>query len=252
MGRAVAAAGLTLADTLRQAIRLDIVRGRLAPGTPLRTQTLCEEYGCSLAPLREALSWLTADGLATTESQRGFRVATISKAEWRDIIHRRMDLETKALALSIRYGDDAWEGDIVRCAHEYALASQRLIHRQAVLDETWEAPHRALHLALLAGCRSPWLLRFCCALYDHSDRYRRLSHPPTEAMRHLTTSENALVAAVLARQRALAQRLLREHIREIGDEIMASATLWDMEQASAIAPPRNAGRPAPLARMHAP
>ena len=217
----------TLADTLRQAIRLDIVRGRLAPGAPLRTQTLCAEYGCSLAPLREALSWLAADGLATVESQRGFRVATISTHEWTDIIARRIETETKALTLSIRYGDDRWEGHIVRCAHEYALASQRMLKHSFELDDAWEVPHRALHIALVSACRSPWLLKFCISLYDHSDRYRRLARPPEPVLRQLAGSENELVAAVLARQGPLARGLLREHIEEIGREVLASTALWD-------------------------
>jgi DNA-binding GntR family transcriptional regulator len=218
--------GQTLADSLRQAIRLDIVRGRLAPGAPLRTQTLCDEYGCSLAPLREALSWLAADGLASVESQRGFRVATISTQEWQDIIARRLEVETKALTLSIRSGDDRWEGHIVRCAHEYALASQRVLAHPSELDEAWEGPHRALHIALVSACRSPWLLKFCFSLYDHSDRYRRLARPPEPALRQLAGSENELVAAVLARRAPLARRLLREHIHEIGAEVLASTSLW--------------------------
>ena len=216
-----------MADSLRQAIRLDIVRGRLAPGAPLRTQTLCAEYGCSLAPLREALSWLAADGLASVESQRGFRVATISGHEWQDIIARRLETETKALTLSIRYGDDCWEGHIVRCAHEYALASQRVLKHSFELDDAWEGPHRALHIALVSACRSPWLLKFCSSLYDHSDRYRRLARPPAPVLDQLAGSENELVAAVLARKGPLARRLLREHIEEIGREVLASTLLWD-------------------------
>ena len=225
--------GQTLADSLRQAIRLDIVRGRLAPGAPLRTQTLCDEYGCSLAPLREALSWLAADGLASGESQRGFRVATITTHEWKDIVARRLEVETKALTLSIRYGDDRWEGHIVRCAHEYALASQRVLAQPGALDEAWEAPHRALHSALVAACRSPWLLKFCFSLYDHADRYRRLARPPAPALRQLAGSEDELVAAVLARQAPRARRLLREHIQEIGQEVLASTALWSSFEAHA-------------------
>lgn len=218
------APGQTLADSLRQAIRLDIVRGRLAPGAPLRTQTLCDEYGCSLAPLREALSWLAADGLATVESQRGFRVATLSPHEWKDIVARRLETEVKALTLSIRHGDDRWEGQVVRCAHEYALASKRLLDNPTELDEAWEDPHRALHMALLAACGSPWLLKFCASLYDHSDRYRRLARPPAPTLHQLAGSENELVAAVLARQGPLARRLLREHIEEIGGSVLSSLT----------------------------
>lgn len=225
--------GQTLADTLRQAIRLDIVCGRLAPGTPLRTQSLCNAYGCSMAPLREALSWLAADGLVTSESQRGFRVASVSRDEWADLIARRLEIERGALALSIRHGRDDWESRLVQSEHRFRLASQRLLKRRAIIDEDWEAQHRALHIALLSGCGSPWLLRFCHQLYDHCDRYRRLAQPARATMARLDDGEHALVAAALARDRKRADALLREHIEGISAAVLAGAELWQPAAAGA-------------------
>lgn len=233
-----AAPGETIADCLRRLIRLDIVRGRLEPGAPLRTQVLCDEYGCSMAPLREALSRLAADGLVLAESQRGFRVATVSRAEWRDLIDRRLELETRALSLAVQRGGDDWEGEIARCEHEFALVSQRRARRHGQIDELWEQRHRALHLALLSGCGSPWLLRFCESLHDHCDRYRRLARPADTAMDRLDTGEHALVAAALGRQRRLAVQLMREHIHAIGDAVLANEALWHVHEPAAERPAR--------------
>jgi len=227
----------TLADSLRRSIRLAIVRGRLAPGAPLRTQSLREEYGCSLTPLREALSWLAADGLVTTESQRGFRVAHVTRAEWQDIIARRLEIEPRALQLAIKQGKDQWEGHIVRCAHEYTLVSRRML-RTTEIDEVWEEHHRELHLSLVGGCRSPWLMRFCASLYDHSDRYRRLSRPASSTMGNLQLGESELVSATLARNSKLADRLLREHINEIGDEVLANDAIWEQSDLTSPRPRR--------------
>lgn len=238
------APGETIADSLRRLIRLDIVRGRLAPGAPLRTQTLCDEYGCSMAPLREALSHLAADGLVVAESQRGFRVAAVTRAEWQDLIARRLELETRALSLSVRHGDDAWAGEVARCEHEFALVSQRRARDRGQIDELWEQRHRALHLALLAGCGSPWLLRFCESLHDHCDRYRRLATPAVSAMDRLDTGEHALVAAALGRERRRAEQLMREHIQAIGDAVLANEGFWDTP---APAPSRSRRRPRPAA-----
>lgn len=238
-GPAQAAPGETIADCLRRLIRLDIVRGRLQPGAPLRTQLLCDEYGCSMAPLREALSRLSADGLVVAESQRGFRVATITRAEWRDLIDRRLELETRALSLAIQRGRDDWEGQIARCEHEFALVAQRRARRHGEIDELWEQRHRALHLALLSGCESPWLLRFCESLHDHCDRYRRLTRPDGSAMDRLDTGEHALVAAALGRKRRLAVQLMREHIRAVGDAVLANQAIWQVHEPPADRPKRH-------------
>jgi DNA-binding GntR family transcriptional regulator len=237
-GPVALAPGETIADSLRRLIRRDIVRGLLAPGAPLRTQALCDEYGCSMAPLREALSHLAADGLVVAESQRGFRVAAVTRAEWSDLIERRLELETRALSLAVRLGGDTWEGEIARREHEFALLSQRRGRDHGQIDELWEQRHRALHLALLSGCGSPWLLRFCESLHDHCDRYRRLASPEVAAMARLDTGEHALVAAALSRQRRLAEQLMREHIRAIGDAVLANEAFWETPAAVAARPKR--------------
>lgn len=231
-------AGETIADSLRRLIRLEIVRGRLQPGAPLRTQVLCDEFGCSMAPLREALSRLSADGLVVAESQRGFRVASVTRAEWQDLIDRRLEIETRALALAVQHGSDEWEGEVVRCEHEFALVSQRRSKRRGEIDELWEQRHRALHLALLSGCGSPWLLRFCESLHDHCDRYRRLAKPASAAMDRLDTGEHALVAAALGRQRQRAVQLMREHILAIGDAVLVNEALWSAHEPAADPPSR--------------
>jgi GntR family carbon starvation induced transcriptional regulator len=230
--------GETIADSLRRMIRLDIVRGRLEPGAPLRTQVLCDEFDCSMAPLREALSRLASDGLVVAESQRGFRVASVTRAEWRDLIDRRLELETRALSLAVQHGRDAWEGEIARCEHEFALVSQRRAQRRSHIDELWEQRHRALHLALLSGCGSPWLMRFCESLHDHCDRYRRLAKPAPAAMDRLDTGEHELVVAALSRKRQRAVQLMREHIRAIGDAVLANDALWHVYEPDTTPPAR--------------
>ncbi|UPY38662.1 GntR family transcriptional regulator [Sediminicoccus sp. KRV36] len=221
--------GATLADTLRHALRADIVAGRLAPGAPLRTSKLCQLYGCSLAPLREALASLTATGLVIAESQRGFRVAPVSAADWRDIMARRGELEPQALRASLLSAGDEWEGEVVRCHHQFALISRRAAAGAALIGEEWEARHRALHLALIGGCGSGWLLRICGLLYDHADRYRRLALLQPRRLKALTAEEDAIVAAALRRDAAQACTLLEAHIAGTRDAVLAASRLWAPE-----------------------
>ena len=60
-------------------LREDLLAGELKPGAPLRLAMVRERYGAGLTPLREALFQLVAEGLVTTEDQRGFRVAEVSR-----------------------------------------------------------------------------------------------------------------------------------------------------------------------------
>ena len=100
--------GGTLYDTLRH----DIVFGRLAAGSKLPLNELKAHYGVSISTLRESLNRLAADGFVTTEEQRGFFVAPMTRAGLRDIAALRVLIEGYALEQAIRLGDTDWEADI--------------------------------------------------------------------------------------------------------------------------------------------
>ena len=48
-----------------------IVEGTLAPGTKVPERELCDQFGVSRTPMREALKVLASDGLVTLEPNRG-------------------------------------------------------------------------------------------------------------------------------------------------------------------------------------
>src|SRR4029078_7554831 len=67
-----AGASRTIADSAYRRIRQDILWGRFAPGSPLRSDELRARYGVGVSPLREALTRLVSERLGTSGGQRGF------------------------------------------------------------------------------------------------------------------------------------------------------------------------------------
>src|SRR5690606_32402754 len=104
---------LTNASAAHARIRADIVCMRLRPGEKLRLEGLKSKYGYGLAPLREALSRLTSEGLVEFTDQRGFKVGKLSLQDLREVTFLRQELECLALRLAIKRGDDQWEGEVV-------------------------------------------------------------------------------------------------------------------------------------------
>lgn len=208
------AAGSTLASTLTAQLREAILDGRMAPSEKLHLDELRASYGVSLSPLREALSRLGAEGLVQMEDQRGYRVAPVSEANCREVIRLRAEMETLALAESMKLGDDEWEATVVAAYHrlsKYDAPAQR----KANLAE-WERVHRAFHIALMSGCRMPLLLQFCASLHDLSDRYRRLFIAKHTGDKVVPNEHKAILDATLARDAKKATALLREHIERTG------------------------------------
>lgn len=199
---------MTLAEKAYVSLRKDIVDGCFAPDSPLRLAELSERYRMGFSPLREALNRLQAERLVTAESLRGFRVSARSLAEFEDALHARLLVETEALRLSIAQGDDAWEASIV--AALYAL--RRQTRRESSDVDELKTRHHAFHRALLAACGSDWLMNFFERLYAATERYRipaLLDAGPQK--RDIDAEHGDIADAVLARDTARAERLLRDH-----------------------------------------
>jgi DNA-binding GntR family transcriptional regulator len=75
-----ASLGGQIADALRQ----DILFGRLKAGTRLSQRELCEQFGTSRMPVRDALRALLHEGLLTLDSGQHTLVAPLSKSDLLD------------------------------------------------------------------------------------------------------------------------------------------------------------------------
>jgi len=95
------AAPNTLRDSLRQALRDAILKGKLAPGEPINQVTLSKEFGVSRGPLREALSLLEEEGLVTNIPYRGTFVADFNDRIIQDTYSLRRVLEQFAVELAM-------------------------------------------------------------------------------------------------------------------------------------------------------
>ena len=89
----------SISEFALQRLRSDILSARLAPGAKLRLGLLTSIYQIGISPLRDALAQLAGDGLVILESQRGFRVAPVSREDLRDVSEARKRVELAALEL---------------------------------------------------------------------------------------------------------------------------------------------------------
>jgi len=194
-----------------QAIRQLIINGEISPGERLKVESLKVVLNTGASPIREALSLLTSDQLVERIDQRGFRAAQASKKHFLEILMLRCQLEDLAIRGSIQLGDTAWEENLV-------LSHHRLRQADRSLASEWEVHHRAFHGALLQGCGSPILLRFCDQLYDLNIRYRFLAGKSGQySKRDVVQEHQGILEAALARDEAGASDQLMSHYKVTGD-----------------------------------
>jgi DNA-binding GntR family transcriptional regulator len=204
--------GQTLSEGVYQELRADILACRLRPGVKLQINVLAQDRELSLSGVREALSRLSAEGLVIAEPQRGFRVAPVSLEDLTDLTLTRVDIEGLCLSRSIEHGGVEWETAIVAALHRLSRTPYWATGDDRRLSEEWALAHNAFHEALVSASGSAHLSRIRSALYQQSERYRRLSVPVVSRKRDVEAEHRAISEAALGRQAARACELMKEHL----------------------------------------
>ncbi|WP_199548595.1 GntR family transcriptional regulator [Streptomyces sp. N35] len=79
----------TLRQQIADALRDEVLAGRLAPGQEFTVKEIAEQYGVSATPVREALVDLSAQGLLDSAQHRGFKVHEYSVADYHGMVEAR-------------------------------------------------------------------------------------------------------------------------------------------------------------------
>lgn len=79
----------TLRQQIADALRDEVLAGRLPSGHPFTVKEIAEQYGVSATPVREALLDLCAQGLLDVEQHRGFKVHAFTAEDFRAMVEAR-------------------------------------------------------------------------------------------------------------------------------------------------------------------
>ncbi|MFB6814789.1 GntR family transcriptional regulator [Streptomyces sp. NPDC056347] len=103
MGASGAVTRSTLRQQIADALRDEVLAGRLQPGREFTVKQIAEQYGVSATPVREALFDLSAQGLLETDQHRGFRVREFTVADYRSLVEAR-SLVIDGVVRSVYFG----------------------------------------------------------------------------------------------------------------------------------------------------
>lgn len=204
---------LTLTESVFSQLRADILSGQLSPGMPLIAANLRLRFNVSIAVIREALTRLSAQGLARQNPNYGFTVMTLSESDLKNIAEARRINEGTALQLAIAKGDVFWESNIIALHHQLEQIPEYYTNDTNIyVNDDWSSIHHKFHSTLLEACNNPILLDICDRLWNMSELYRNLSIP-RENNRPIATEHKTLMQAVLSRDTNRALDLYNEHIQ---------------------------------------
>ncbi|PTM41321.1 DNA-binding GntR family transcriptional regulator [Bosea sp. 124] len=122
-------ASVSLHGELLAALRDYIVEGNLDDGARIPERLLCDRFGISRTPLREALKVLAAEGLIELLPNRGARVRVLSADDLRELFDVMGGLEALAGRLACERISDEDVAEIERVHHEmYRFYLRRDMH----------------------------------------------------------------------------------------------------------------------------
>jgi DNA-binding GntR family transcriptional regulator len=205
--------GGTTSDQVYLALREAIVSAELSPGLKLSENELGGELGVSRTPVREALARLRDERLVAIVPQLGTFVTLISPRAVADAAFVREALECAAIA---RAAEQVSEEEAEELQWNLSAQEQaRVSGDERSFDRLDEDLHR--RICDYSGHAIAWVLSR--RANGHLDRVRRLSLPDSSYLSEMLTEHRAIVAALTAGDRAVAEAAMRHHLRMVPSKL---------------------------------
>lgn len=206
-------------DRVAEELRRAVFDGELESGTALREMALAESLGVSRPTVREALTVLVAEGLATREPNRGVSVAEPRAESVRDVCRARWVLEGAGVRRWCEASEE--QRDLVRST----LAAYTTAVREEASYQELNERHLAFHVSLVGLTGSPRLVAMQGNLVvelkvalAQVERINRNAHDQADT--HV-----ALVRLLEHGDTGGASEFLREHLAHAEEEIVEALGL---------------------------
>lgn len=216
-------------EMLLAGLRAMIAEGELTPGARVPEPLLCERFGVSRTPLREALKVLAAEGLIDLLPNRGARIARLTAADAEAVLQVVGALEALAGELACARLDAA------ALAELRALHYQMLAHRLRDELAGYYQINRRIHESIVAAAGNPVLATLYHGLSGRVQRVRYLAPMSAEQWDRALVEHEEILTALEARDARGLGEILRRHLDHKTDDVIAGGYA-DAEPAPRDAP----------------
>lgn len=191
-----------LADQLRRAI----VHGELRPGAKISEKILCEQFGVSRTPVREALKILSTEGLVQLMQNRG---ASVTEVTFEDMQH----------AFPVMGALEALAGELA-CENATDAQIERAAALQARMAAMFDKGDRKgyfrvneeVHQLILEASGNTALPRLMRTVSGQVRRARYMANLSKERWAEAIAEHEEILAALTARDGKKLGRLLKAHL----------------------------------------
>lgn len=201
----------TIAQQVKQSIRLLILHQKLTPGERIDQNSLADQLNVSLVPVREALKTLEAEGLVKIIPRRGAFVTEVSPDHLFDLYRARQLIEGEAAYHALEQFVD----DDVNQLRELTQGMRQATDEQNI--NQFMQLNRQFHMTIYRRVGSTHYLDLVTRLWERSELYRYRYMFVLKNAENAHRDHEAIIKACEARDQAQVKQLIMTHIQHTLD-----------------------------------
>ena len=205
-----------LANEIAQKIKKKIQLHEFQEDSRLTVRMLCETFGVSETPVKQALNQLMAEGLVVAKPKCGMRVRKFDYRDLKNIWEARLMIEqycARDAIMRVRSEPDFPEQvrEIVRISDE---DYEKCIREYTLENYIASNDHdRQFHLAIVESCSNDEIIRMYKSLNSHSGMYIGFERHTAETLRSVMTEHRQIMDSWLMCDLDGLKKALEDHIR---------------------------------------
>ncbi len=203
----------SLQEEIASRLREEIVEGIWKPGTRLQERVLCERYGVSRPPLREACRVIAAEGLLELHPNRGAVVTRPTMVDALENMEIFVTLQSLAIRLACERASDQQLAMIGELHAEMRESGDR--HDTARFYEI----NTAIHRAILSASGNSALVSIYEHVARHITRFQNLAGGIEDDIQLSLREHDQFVGALLRRDAPVAISALEAHLRTVTEMV---------------------------------
>ncbi|NJM34017.1 MAG: GntR family transcriptional regulator [Rhodomicrobium sp.] len=196
----------SLHDELLARLRRMIIDGQFRPGDKVPERQLCDHFGVSRTPLREALKVLAAEGLIELAPNRGAMIAAVNAHDLEEVLPISVAIEALSGELACEHITDAEINEIK------ALHAEMVADFEAGRFKSYYDKNRDIHQHIVTAARNPLLANLYDTLFFRIGRSRFANDMPWDVLQQDLTYHKQIIKALEERQGERLADLLKSHL----------------------------------------
>ncbi|QIB68125.1 GntR family transcriptional regulator [Aminipila butyrica] len=203
-----------LREIVYEELKLQILTGKIAPGTRMMEVELAEDMGVSRTPIREAIRKLEKEGLVIIEPRRGAYASQISTEDMVEILEVRQNMEGLAAFIAA----SKMKPEQLKCIEQAEEEYNRAVETGSTADMIYYDSQ--FHKLIVEASNNKTLLQLIEPLQEMALRFRYLYYDDFKRAENMPHEHQVIIDAIAQGNAEAAKEAADTHIKKLKELVM--------------------------------